>query len=177
MRDQGLFRPRPLIINLNYPCICFSPMRKSIKDRLGPVSERSKSPSGRKGRDDSKRDTVRDRLGRKEDSREPKSDREGKLKELPSELKAWASKTSLKRDDRGRNTRSRSRDRSGAVSRRRSRSQSKNRRRSRSRDRRRKRSLSPDKRKLSNSDRSPVKRRKNQGVGNKKDKSFNSDSD
>ena len=152
----------------------FSPARKSIKDRLGPVGERSKSPSVRKGRDDPKRDTVRDRLGRKEDSREPKSDREGKLKELPSELKAWASKTSLKKD-LGRNTRSRSRDRPGT--RRRSRSQSKERRRSRSRDRRRKRSLSPDKRKLSNSDRSPVKRRRNQRVANNKDKSFNSDSD
>lgn len=148
-----------------------SPMRKSIKDRLGPVSEKSKSPSSRKGReDDFKRDTIRDRLGRKED-------RDGKLKELPSELKAWASKTSLRKDDRGRSSRSRSRDRAGAASNRRSDSKSKDLRRSRSRDRRRKRSLSPCKRKVSKSDRSPVKRRKNERLANNKDRSFNSDSD
>ena len=142
-----------------------------FRSRLGPVSEKSKSPSSRKGReDDFKRDTIRDRLGRKED-------RDGKLKELPSELKAWASKTSLRKDDRGRSSRSRSRDRAGAASNRRSDSKSKDLRRSRSRDRRRKRSLSPCKRKVSKIDRSPVKRRKNERLANNKDRSFNSDSD
>ena len=49
-----------------------SPVRKSIKDRLGPVGGKSQSPSDRNSRERSsqkdvqgRKDTVRDRLGRK----------------------------------------------------------------------------------------------------------------
>ena len=49
----------------------FSPVRKSIKDRLGPVGDESPS-GGRRSREksankdtSSKRDAIRDRLGRK----------------------------------------------------------------------------------------------------------------
>jgi len=145
-----------------------SPVRKSIKDRLGPVGDKSPS-GGRRSREksankdtSSKRDTIRDRLGRKEPDRGSPSTKDNKLKELPSDLKAWASKTNNSSRDRSRDRRSRSRSRDRKTSTRSSRSRSRERRRSRSRERtRRKRSLSSEKRgKLSTSERSPVKRRK-----------------
>lgn len=48
--------------------LLFSPTRKSIKDRLGPVSDKSQSPNVRNSREKSlqnKKETVKDRLGRK----------------------------------------------------------------------------------------------------------------
>ena len=56
---------------INFLLHC-SPVRKSIKDRLGPVGGKSESPSDRNSRERSsqkdvqgRKDTVRDRLGRK----------------------------------------------------------------------------------------------------------------
>jgi len=125
-----------------------SPMRKSIKDRLGPVGGQSPGSRGSREkssqREVSRKDSLKDRLGKKDDERENKSRTDSKLGGIPSNLKAWALKTS----NRG-GSRSRSRDRRGdkrglspVKSRR---SQSRDRRRSRSRDRRRRRSRTPEK--------------------------------
>merc|ERR1711983_478617 len=128
-----------------------SPLRKSIKDRLGPVE--GKSPSRRSSREKSyqkeisRKDSLRDRLGKKDDERENNPKSETKLSGIPSDLKAWALKTSNRGDSRDRRSRSRSRgkrDKKGFSPVKSKRSPSRDRRRSRSRDRRRKISRTPE---------------------------------
>merc|ERR1719422_529417 len=179
-----------------------SPTRKSIKDRLGPVSDRSQSPNIKNSREkslQSKKETVKDRLGRKEPEKKSRlSDNDSKIGGLPSNLKAWAQKTN-KLDNLKGKSRSRSRDRDRRdkkgspparnTRRSRSRERRRSRSRSRSRDKRRRRSPSIDKKpardrsrdrrygKLNDNNQSPGKRRKNHRLASDKDRSFNSDSE
>ena len=168
-----------------YNNLIFSPLRKSIKDRLGPVEGRSPSRKGSREKSShkeiSRKDSLKDRLGKKvrscigfkcfylklksfkDDERENKPKTENKLGGIPSDLKAWALKTSNRGDSRDRRSRSRSRDRQdkrsfSPIKSKRSRSHSRERRRSISRDRRRKRSRTPEK-KLSIRNRSRDRRR------------------
>ena len=155
-----------------------SPLRKSIKDRLGPIEGQNQGGRSSREKEISRKDSLKDRLGKKvytilyltikilqivlkDDERENKPKTETKLSGIPSDLKAWALKTSNRGGSRDRRSRSRSRDKrdkKGFSPIKSKRSPSRDRRRSRSRDRRRRRSRTPEK-KLSLRDRSRDKRR------------------
>ena len=174
----------------------FSPARKSIRDRLGPVG----------GGSPAQREALKDRLGKKvcktltseergaliiifqdtrRKSKEKESDRDGNLGSIPADLKAWAArKASSPSPVRRKAKRSRSREKVVAP-RNRSRSRERGRRRrSRSTEgERRKRSRSSDRsrngeKKDSTDVRSnQIKRRKNQRLASDKDRRHNSDSE